>query len=100
TRTMNAPAYVTLTPPNGPLPTNFLQDEKLPEIDLSQPAPSGARQRLLELGPQGFARSLREQTALAVTETTFRDAHQSLLATRVRTRDLLAAAPHVARLTP
>src|SRR5690606_1843529 len=34
------------------------------------------------------------------TETTFRDAHQSLLATRVRTRDLVAVAPHVARLEP
>ncbi len=37
---------------------------------------------------------------LAVTDTTFRDAHQSLLATRVRTDDLLAVAPHVARMTP
>ena len=45
-------------------------------------------------------RALRAQTALAVTETTFRDAHQSLLATRVRTRDLVAVLPHVARLTP
>ena len=46
------------------------------------------------------ARTLREQTALAVTDTTFRDAHQSLLATRVRTRDLLAAAPAVAHTLP
>ena len=44
--------------------------------------------------------ALRAQTPLAVTDTTFRDAHQSLLATRVRTRDLLAVAPYVARLTP
>lgn len=100
TKIMNWLADVTVNQPYGPRPTNFHPAEKLPAIDLSQPAPAGARQRLLELGPQGFARSLREQTALAVTETTFRDAHQSLLATRVRTRDLLAAAPHVARLTP
>jgi pyruvate carboxylase len=40
---------------------------------------------LLELGPEGFARWLRESTAVGVTDTTFRDAHQSLLATRVRT---------------
>lgn len=100
TKIMNWLADVTVNQPHGPRPTNFHPAEKLPAIDLSQPAPAGARQRLLELGPQGFARSLREQTALAVTETTFRDAHQSLLATRVRTRDLLAAAPHVARLTP
>ncbi|URI27403.1 pyruvate carboxylase [Micrococcus yunnanensis] len=62
--------------------------------------PHGWRQVLLEQGPEGFARTLREQTALAVTDTTFRDAHQSLLATRVRTRDLLAAAPAVAHTLP
>jgi pyruvate carboxylase len=73
---------------------------KLPELDLSVPAPDGSRQRLLELGPVGFASALRQQTALAVTETTFRDAHQSLLATRVRTKDLVAVAPYVARMTP
>ena len=72
---------------------------KLPDVDLAQPPVPGSRQRLLELGPEGFARALREQTAVAVTETTFRDAHQSLLATRVRTYDLVAAAPYVARLT-
>ena len=55
--------------------------------------PPGSRQRLLELGPAGFAADLRAQKALAVTDTTFRDAHQSLLATRVRTKDLLARRP-------
>jgi pyruvate carboxylase len=60
----------------------------------------GSRQRLLRLGPEGFARALRAQHAPAVTETTFRDAHQSLLATRVRTRDLVAAGPAVSALTP
>uniref|UniRef100_UPI000365201A pyruvate carboxylase subunit B n=1 Tax=Actinoalloteichus spitiensis TaxID=252394 RepID=UPI000365201A len=64
------------------------------------PAPPGSRQRLAELGPVGFARWLRSSDAVAVTDTTFRDAHQSLLATRVRTRDLVAVAPHVARMTP
>ena len=46
--------------------------------------------------PRGCAR----ETTVGVTDTTFRDAHQSLLATRVRTRDLLEVAPHVARTTP
>jgi pyruvate carboxylase len=55
---------------------------------------------LLELGPAGFAKALREQTAVAITDTTFRDAHQSLLATRVRSRDLVQVAPYVARITP
>ncbi|MBG6237914.1 pyruvate carboxylase [Mycetocola sp. CAN_C7] len=100
TKIMNWLADTTVNHPNGPRPTNFHPAEKLPEIDLSLPAPAGSRQRLLELGPAGFAKALREQTPLAVTETTFRDAHQSLLATRVRTRDLLAVAPYVARLTP
>jgi len=54
----------------------------------------------MRVGPQEFARALREQVPVGVTETTFRDAHQSLLATRVRTRDLMHVAPHVARLTP
>ncbi|MDN4482000.1 pyruvate carboxylase [Demequina lignilytica] len=74
--------------------------DKLPAIDLEAEPPAGSRQRLLELGPEGFAKALREQEALAVTETTMRDAHQSLLATRVRTYDLLAAAGHTARMTP
>jgi pyruvate carboxylase len=73
---------------------------KLPEVDLESPAPDGSRQRLQTLGPAGFAAALRQQTALAVTDTTFRDAHQSLLATRVRTTDLVQVLPHVARLTP
>src|SRR5699024_10799693 len=46
------------------------------------------------------ARALREQTALAVTDTTFRDAHQSLLATRVRTKDLVTPAEYVSKMTP
>ncbi|THG33478.1 pyruvate carboxylase [Naasia lichenicola] len=93
-------ADVTVNQPNGPRPTGAHPASKLPDVDLGQPAPAGSRQQLLELGPDGFASALRAQTAVAVTETTFRDAHQSLLATRVRTRDLVAVAPYVARLTP
>ncbi|MFE6994382.1 pyruvate carboxylase [Microbacterium sp. NPDC057659] len=91
---------VTVNRPNGPHPGTADPSGKLPATDLGAEPPAGSRQRLLELGPEGFARSLRAQTALAITDTTFRDAHQSLLATRVRTRDLVAAAPHLARLTP
>ena len=93
-------AYVTVNQPNGPRPSAVYPNDKLPAIDLSIPAPSGSRQRLLELGPNGFAAALRAQKALGVTDTTFRDAHQSLLATRVRTSGLLGVAGHVARLTP
>ena len=53
-----------------------------------------AGERLLELRPGGVRRvRCASQDAVAVTDTTFRDAHQSLLATRVRTADLLAVAP-------
>jgi pyruvate carboxylase len=90
---------VTVNRPYGPAPTALAPRDKLPAIDLAAPAPAGSRQRLLELGPAGFAAALRAQTAVAVTDTTFRDAHQSLLATRVRTYDLVTVAPHVARMT-
>ncbi|HEV7956526.1 MAG: pyruvate carboxylase [Microbacteriaceae bacterium] len=100
TRILNWLTDVTVNHPNGDGSGAANPAVKLPEVDLSTPAPAGSRQRLLELGPTRFAAALRAQTALAVTDTTFRDAHQSLLATRVRTRDLAAVIPHVARLTP
>ncbi|MFF8818873.1 pyruvate carboxylase [Leucobacter sp. NPDC015123] len=100
TRLLQHLANVTVNQPHGARPQTIEPQVKLPSIDLEAPAPAGGRQRLLELGPEGFATALRSQTALAVTDTTFRDAHQSLLATRVRTRDLVAVAPHVARMTP
>jgi pyruvate carboxylase len=100
TKVLSWLAEVTVNQPNGAGTGLINPGLKLPQVDLESPAPAGSRQRLLELGPVGFATALREQKALAVTETTFRDAHQSLLATRVRTRDLVAVMPHVARLTP
>ncbi|MCW2566899.1 MAG: pyruvate carboxylase, partial [Mycobacterium sp.] len=93
-------ADVTVNQPHGEAPVTLDPATKLPAADLDSPAPAGSRQLLRELGPAGFAAELRAQTAVAVTDTTFRDAHQSLLATRVRTRDLVAVAPWVARLTP
>ena len=93
-------ADVTVNQPHGDGAGHTDPALKLPVVDLAAPAPAGSRQRLLELGPAGFAAALRAQTPLAVTDTTFRDAHQSLLATRVRTKDLVAVLPHVARLTP
>ncbi|QRY44515.1 pyruvate carboxylase [Mycolicibacterium boenickei] len=100
TKILNYLADVTVNRPHGERRATVYPHEKLPAVDLTLPPPPGSRQRLEELGPTGFAASLREQRGLAVTDTTFRDAHQSLLATRVRTRDLLGVAGHVARLTP
>lgn len=92
-------ADVTVNKPNGDLTVHSDPAHKLPDVKDRQAGP-GSRQKLLELGPEGFAKALREQNAVAVTDTTFRDAHQSLLATRVRTRDLVAAGPAVTALMP
>jgi len=93
--------HTTVNRPNGEHADDILHPgEKLPAIDLFADPPAGTRQQLLELGPEGFARALRDRESLAITETTMRDAHQSLLATRVRTFDLLKGAGHVARMTP
>lgn len=101
TRLLSYLGDVTVNRPHGPRPADAIDPRtKLPMVDLAAPAPHGSRQRLLELGPEGFARALREQSAVAVTDTTFRDAHQSLLATRVRTHDLLGVAPTQARALP
>ena len=93
-------ASTTINKPNGDAPTDLDPAVKLPPLDLSTPVPSGNRQQLLELGPEGFAAALRASSSVGVTDSTFRDAHQSLLATRVRTRDLLTAAPYYARMLP
>jgi pyruvate carboxylase len=100
TRLLTHLAETTVNRPHGERPQVVEPVDKLPRVDLDAEPPAGSRQLLRELGPEGFARRLREQTAVAVTDTTFRDAHQSLLATRVRTRDLLAVAPYVARTAP
>jgi len=71
-----------------------------PRVERKEPPPAGTRQLLLKMGPLKFARWSRRQKQLLITDTTFRDAHQSLLATRVRSYDMLAIADAVARLTP
>ncbi len=93
-------AEVTVNKPYGTREGKLEPELKLPAIDISKPAPKGSKQLLDELGPEGFARWMREQTRVLVTDSTFRDAHQSLLATRVRGKDLVAVAPYVARMTP
>jgi pyruvate carboxylase len=72
----------------------------LPEFDRFAPPPSGTRQKLRELGPAKFAAWIRGRKQLLVTDTTMRDAHQSLLATRMRTYDMLAVADAYAKLAP
>lgn len=65
-----------------------------------QSPPDGSKQRFDALGAEGFARWMREQERVLVTDTTMRDAHQSLLATRMRSFDLVPAAQSYATGLP
>ena len=71
----------------------------IPDVDAG-PLPKGTRDWLKELGPTKFAEWVKDQKSLLFTDTTMRDAHQSLLATRLRTYDMLAVAEAYARLAP
>ena len=71
-----------------------------PACDLLAVPPAGTRTRLKELGAPKFAQWMLEQQRPLLTDTTMRDAHQSLLATRMRTVDMLRIAPHYARMLP
>jgi pyruvate carboxylase len=84
----------------GHQPAAPLTAAPIPPSDLKQEPQEGTRQLLLRLGPEKFAQWVLKQKPLLVTDTTFRDAHQSLFATRVRTYDMLAIADAVARRTP
>jgi pyruvate carboxylase len=81
--------------PQLPLPR-----PQLPRAELAIAPLPGSRDRFRELGAAGFSRWMREQKRVLLTDTTLRDAHQSLFATRMRSADMLAVAPHYARLLP
>lgn len=100
TKILNYLAEVTVNQPHGPRPSTVYPHDKLPQIDLDSMPPRGSKHLLTEVGPEAFARWMRESKAVGVTDTTFRDAHQSLLATRIRTSGLLMVAPYIARMTP
>lgn len=90
---------VTVNRPHGDAPIGEDPSSKLPTLRDGEPDP-GSKQRLDELGPEGFARWMRDRESLLVTDTTLRDAHQSILATRVRSHDLIAGAEHLAVVAP
>jgi pyruvate carboxylase len=73
---------------------------RMPKANVAKAPPSGTRQKLDELGPAGFAKWMLAQERVLVTDTTMRDAHQSLLATRMRSPDMTAIAPYYAHLMP
>ncbi|MBV8072506.1 MAG: pyruvate carboxylase, partial [Acidobacteriaceae bacterium] len=74
----------------------FIRDAPVPHSSHTHP-PEGTRQLLDRLGPRQFAHWTLDQQRLLLTDTTFRDAHQSLMATRVRTYDLLRIADYVSK---
>ncbi|MED0704347.1 pyruvate carboxylase, partial [Aeribacillus composti] len=72
----------------------------IPQVKLSEPIPEGTKQILEKEGVDGLVKWVKEQKQVLLTDTTFRDAHQSLLATRVRTNDIKKIAEPTARLLP
>ncbi|XP_017093765.2 pyruvate carboxylase, mitochondrial isoform X1 [Drosophila bipectinata] len=91
------PAVVTPHVPEVPLDLSpeALEREERGEAKVTEP-PKGLREILVTKGPEAFAKEVRSQKNLLLMDTTFRDAHQSLLATRVRSHDLLKISPYVA----
>lgn len=77
-----------------------LEPSSVPALDAQAPYPKGTKDRLTELGPEGFCEWLSNEKRIHYTDTTLRDAHQSLLATRVRTYDMLKVAAGFAKAHP
>ncbi|OEH85114.1 pyruvate carboxylase [Desulfuribacillus stibiiarsenatis] len=72
----------------------------IPKVNMTEPFPNGTKQIFEAKGAKGLADWVKEQKEVLLTDTTFRDAHQSLLATRVRTKDLKLIAEPTARMLP
>ncbi|CAG0888481.1 unnamed protein product [Cyprideis torosa] len=103
---LNYLGHVIVNGPLTPLATTLEpQDAKVvpPPTDVfphDPHFPQGFMKVLREGGPEALAKAVRQHNKLLLTDTTFRDAHQSLLATRVRTKDLLQISPYVAANLP
>ncbi|NQY68399.1 MAG: ATP-grasp domain-containing protein, partial [Flavobacteriales bacterium] len=91
---------------NGNSDVKFIDREKkfikpiIPSFDKHAPFPKGTKDLLTKLGPEKFAEKIKKDKQIHYTDTTFRDAHQSLLATRMRSYDLNAVAEAYARNHP
>lgn len=72
----------------------------VPIVDTFQPYPRGTKDMLTEMGPDAFCAWLKQEKRIQYTDTTMRDAHQSLLATRMRTKDMLRVAKSFAIAFP
>ncbi|MFI5148196.1 MAG: pyruvate carboxylase [Bacteroidia bacterium] len=81
-------------------PARIFETPRIPVFDPLLPVPSGTKQKLTELGPEKFSAWLKAEKQVFFTDTTLRDAHQSLLATRIRTTDMMKVAEAFARNNP
>ncbi|CAF4856702.1 unnamed protein product [Pieris macdunnoughi] len=90
----NAKPYIPPVPLD--LSPEAIRNQELTGENTAVKPPRGFKQILQEGGPDAFAKAVRNHKGLLLMDTTFRDAHQSLLATRVRSHDLLAVSPYVA----
>jgi pyruvate carboxylase len=80
--------------------SKVFRNAKAPKVSLSVPYPKGTKDLLTELGPEKFCEWLKNDTKIHYTDTTMRDAHQSLLATRMRTFDMMKVAESFAKHHP
>ncbi|GAB3332333.1 pyruvate carboxylase [Marivirga atlantica] len=78
----------------------YFRTPTVPDYDKYGQYPKGTKDKLTELGPEKFAQWLKNEKSIHYTDTTFRDAHQSLLATRMRTVDMLKVAEGFAKNNP
>jgi len=98
--------YIGETIVNGNPDVKYVDEGKqfiepvIPDFDRFAPFPDGTKQKLDELGPDKFAQWILHDNKIHYTDTTFRDAHQSLLATRVRTLDMLNVADRFVKNNP
>ncbi|MCB9257148.1 MAG: pyruvate carboxylase [Chitinophagales bacterium] len=98
--------YIATTIVNGNSDVKFVDENKkfrhphIPSFDKFNGFPKGTKDLLNEMGVEKFCKWMKDEKQILYTDTTFRDAHQSLLATRVRTRDMLAVAESFAKNHP
>ena len=91
---------------NGNSDVKYIEENKVfrtpktPKFSLSEPHPKGTKNRLTEMGPERFCAWLKDEKKIHFTDTTMRDAHQSLLATRMRTFDMMKVAESFAKNHP
>ena len=105
-RTSKAVKYLSEVIVNGnpdvkfTYPNKEFRKAKVPSFSLSAPFPKGTKDLLTELGPEAFCESIKNDKKIHYTDTTMRDAHQSLLATRMRSFDMLKVAESFAKNHP